>query len=251
MDASAETDAPSPAGGGPSADAPAVARGGPSTVGPGAAGGSATDPVPAAFTKGIGPRALAVLVDGFLLGVVDLASLLVGIVAVLVGMTALRSLAGSGLPFFRGEGFAWQGSIAVERGNPWPTAIALAATMPVVYFFLFEWLYGATPGKVLLNMRVVTADGRPCSFKAAVVRGVLRYADVMVLGLVAILLMRKPPHQRLGDRAAGTIVVDRHAPGLREPRGRRRFWTAAALYFALAAAINGTLFARALVIQGP
>lgn len=207
--------------------------------------------VPAASTKSIGPRALALLVDGFLLGVLDLASVLVASVTVLLAVSALRSLAGSGLPFFRGEGFAWQGAIAVEHGNPWPTAIALAATMPVVYFLLFEWLYGATPGKLLLNMRVVKTDGRPCDMKAAAVRGLLRYVDVMVLGLVAILLMRRPPHRRLGDRAAGTMVVDRESPGLRQPRPRRRFWTAGVLYFALACVVNGTLFARALAITGP
>jgi uncharacterized RDD family membrane protein YckC len=229
MDAPAQTDTPSPAEAATATD----------------------DALPAAATKGIGPRALAVLVDGFLLGVVDLASVLVASVTVLLAVSALRRLAGSGLPFFRGEGFAWQGSIAVEHGNPWPTAIALAATMPVVYFFLFEWLYGATPGKLLLNMRVVTTDGRPCGLKAAAVRGVLRYVDVMVLGLVAILLMRRPPHRRLGDRAAGTMVVDRESPGLAQPRPRRRFWTAGVLYFALACAVNGTLFAGALVVTGP
>jgi uncharacterized RDD family membrane protein YckC len=229
MDAPAETRTPSPP------DTP------PSTAGP----------VPATFTKGIGPRTLAVLVDGFLLGVVDLASLLAASVTILLGMTALHSLPGLRALFLRGEGFMWHGTIEVEHGNPWPTAVAMAATMPVVYFFLFEWLYGATPGKLLLNMRVVKSDGRPCDLKAAAVRGILRYVDVMVLGLVAILLMRRPPHRRLGDRAAGTMVVDRQSPGLAQPRPRRRFWTAAALYFALAAAVNGTLFARALVIQGP
>ena len=244
MDAPAETRSPSPG------DTPPPAESAPPADAPSSTGvpSPSAGRVPDTAGKGIGPRALAVLVDGFLLGVVDLASLLVASVAVLVGVSALRSLAGSGLPFFRGDGFAWHGSIAVQHGNPWPTAIALAATMPVVYFLLFEWLYGATPGKVLLNMRVAMADGRPCDLKAAAVRGVLRYADVLALGLVAILLMRRPPHRRLGDRAAGTMVVDRRSPGLAQPRPRRRFWTAGALYFALAAAVNGTLFAMALVI---
>jgi len=74
---------------------------------------------------------------------------------------------------------------------------------------------------------------------------------VLALGLVAVLLMRRPPHRRLGDRAAGTMVVDRRSPGLRQPRRRWRFWTAAAVYFGLACLVNGALFAKALVITGP
>lgn len=31
----------------------------------------------------------------------------------------------------------------------------------IVYFLLFEWLFGATPGKALLGKRVVRMDGSP------------------------------------------------------------------------------------------
>jgi len=193
-------------------------------------------PAPAGMTaKGLGPRALAFVIDGGAVVAADILSTLVAYpLAALIIWTALDLM---------GHSFAF------AEGNPWPLAIALAVTMPFFYFLLFEWLYGATPGKVLLDMRVVTTDGRPCGLRAAAVRGLLRYVDGLLIGFVLWLLMRKAPHQRLGDRAAGTLVV---ADGRAAPNGpppRRRLWLAAAAYFALSCLVNGAVFAAALRIE--
>ncbi len=185
--------------------------------------------------KGLGPRALAFIIDGGAVVAADILSTLVSypLAAALI-WTVLH---------YTGHAFGF------KEGNPWPTAIALAVTMPFFYFLLFEWLYGATPGKVLLDMRVVKADGRPCGLKAAAVRGLLRYVDGLLLGLGLWLLMRRPPHRRLGDRAAGTVVVDDRAPLPRRRPARRRLWTAAAVYFALCCLVNGAVFAATLRIE--
>lgn len=83
------------------------------------------------------------------------------------------------------------------------------------YFIFFEGLWnGQTFGKKAMGIRVRMADGTPINFGAALARNLLRPADVMpgtyLVGLVA--MFTNPRSQRIGDLAAGTIVVyDRRA----------------------------------------
>lgn len=88
----------------------------------------------------------------------------------------------------------------------------------LAYYALCEGLGGATVGKLLLGLRVVRIDGRPCGVGAALLRAVLRFVDGMLFGLPAVLSMREPFNQRLGDRAAGTLVVEARSPHLVTPR---------------------------------
>lgn len=78
-----------------------------------------------------------------------------------------------------------------------------------LYFVAFEALTGRTPGKAALGLRVVTTSGRPIGPRAAVLRNLLRAADLLptayLAGGVAMLLSSR--FQRLGDLAAGTMVV--------------------------------------------
>lgn len=77
-----------------------------------------------------------------------------------------------------------------------------------VYFALPEWKWGRTLGKVLLGMRVVSVDGTRASGRAVVVRTFLRAVDYQFAGLLgALLVLVTPLRQRLGDMAAGTVVV--------------------------------------------
>lgn len=76
-----------------------------------------------------------------------------------------------------------------------------------LYFIIFEWLCGATPGKLLLGMRVIMEDGKNCTFGAACIRALLRYIDGLLFGIPAYASMKEPLLQRIGDKAAKTIVV--------------------------------------------
>jgi uncharacterized RDD family membrane protein YckC len=99
--------------------------------------------------------------------------------------------------------------------------IVLAASPLVVYIgydVLFETFgSGRTPGKRATGLRVLRADGSSEDVVASLVRNVLRVIDGLPLsyvpGIVSILVTKK--NQRLGDLAAGTIVV-------RERQGGRR-----------------------------
>lgn len=78
------------------------------------------------------------------------------------------------------------------------------------YFILFEAAWnGTTPGKRMLKLRVVKAGGYPLSFADAVLRNLLRTADFLPVGyLLGLLVMSWDSRfARLGDRAAGTMVV--------------------------------------------
>ncbi len=57
--------------------------------------------------------------------------------------------------------------------------------MGMLYFMIFEWLYGASPAKIILHMRVVKENGDPCNFVSALIRGVLRLVDGLFFGMVA------------------------------------------------------------------
>lgn len=88
----------------------------------------------------------------------------------------------------------------------------------LVLAFLIEWLYpvafelsrrAATPGKRVLGLRVVMADGMPVTPAASLLRNLLRVVDFLPLfyafGVLAMLL--RPDFRRLGDLVAGTLVV--------------------------------------------
>lgn len=101
------------------------------------------------------------------------------------------------------------GTMAIPTGfvaSPW-TGLLLGL-LPLAYFGVLEALYGATPGKMLLGLRVVRADGAPIGWREAVVRNLLRYVDSLFAYLVAaIAAWSSPERQRLGDRAAETVVL--------------------------------------------
>lgn len=97
--------------------------------------------------------------------------------------------------------------------------VAAGALAALAYFLLFELLVGRTTGKRLFGVAVVDEAGERPSRRALVVRNVLRPLDVLAFP-VALLDDRG---QRLGDRAAGTVVrrtvsaTDTDADGDDEP----------------------------------
>lgn len=80
------------------------------------------------------------------------------------------------------------------------------------YYFFFEWLnWGQTPGKHLLGIRVSMADGAPVDLIACGVRNLVRLVDLFLafIGITFFIMIFTPRYQRLGDLAAGTVVIKR------------------------------------------
>ena len=119
-----------------------------------------------------------------------------------------------------------------------PSWMASAAFgLVFILYFALVWFYGAyfetfwngqTPGKRIYRLRVLGENGRPVTASQAVLRNLLRWVDVLpfvalfpmqesgerqmqiylpvfAVGLLAMIFSRK--YQRLGDIAAGTMVV--------------------------------------------
>jgi uncharacterized RDD family membrane protein YckC len=92
----------------------------------------------------------------------------------------------------------------------------------LAYMTYMEGTRGASLGKRLTGIRVIKADGSPMDLTAALARNFLRIVDGFAFYLVGVLLaMSSPRRQRLGDRAAGTVVVPAHQPAvpIAPPRG--------------------------------
>jgi uncharacterized RDD family membrane protein YckC len=105
-------------------------------------------------------------------------------------------------PFFRL--FGW-----MALGMAW-------AVVALIGFSVTEGLWGATPGKWLVGIRVVGTDLRPCGFGRAVIRNILKFVDGFFNFLVGMLMVAYTPEwQRLGDLAARTIVIRTPRGGLR------------------------------------
>ena len=94
------------------------------------------------------------------------------------------------------------------------------------YYVLFEALAdGRTPGKRLQRLRVVRDGGYSVTFGASAVRNLMRIVDMQPIvlygvGMLSVLISKSG--KRLGDMAAGTIVVKEdfvRQPAVAEPAG--------------------------------
>lgn len=100
---------------------------------------------------------------------------------------------------------------------------ALPAT--AIYFgyhpVLEWWMDGQTPGKKMAGIRIVTRSGESPSPGAILIRNVFRLVDALpvlyCVGLAATLVTRN--QVRIGDLAAGTVLVYQEASPKRELSG--------------------------------
>jgi uncharacterized RDD family membrane protein YckC len=130
---------------------------------------------------GVGSRAVAQLLDLMLLIVILIAELLVA----------------AGL------------SLAFPQWLLITLLIVEFGAIPLGYFVVAEWLFGATLGKRVMRVRVLTVAGAPIGLRESLVRNLVRIIDFLpssylLGGLVALVSRRS---QRLGDMAAGTVAV--------------------------------------------
>jgi uncharacterized RDD family membrane protein YckC len=95
-------------------------------------------------------------------------------------------------------------------------AVAVALLVAIVfsvlfgYFIAFETFWnGQTPGKKVLGIRAVRDGGYPVDFGASLVRNLIRVGEMTIgyYALSAVSMLLSPENKRLGDIAAGTIVV--------------------------------------------
>jgi uncharacterized RDD family membrane protein YckC len=155
---------------------------------------------------GLGSRFLAVFVDTAIQ------------VAVLFAVLGLLVLAGVSLP--SGPAAKLSPSLAKLADAVFLAMLVLGAFLLFFgYFIAFETLWnGRTPGKRMIGIRVVRDGGFPVDFTSALVRNVVRIVEAGLgfYAISAVSALLSPHNRRLGDFAAGTLVVrDRFEPSLR------------------------------------
>jgi len=118
------------------------------------------------------------------------------------------------------------------------TSAQWAAAIYVFLVFLLNWGYftffeafwnGRTPGKRVAKIRVIQQSGRAIGLFESMARNFIRYIDQIPffygVGVIAVFATRQ--HQRLGDLAAGTLVVrDREPESLMWSESGSRTFTA-------------------------
>lgn len=148
---------------------------------------------------GVGSRSLAMVLDSLIQAAIGLIVLIVG------------ALLGLGL----GSVVQWATGSASSAGL-WVFAfmILLLFSAWYGYFAVFEIVWrGQTPGKRALGLRVISVSGRPITPLQAILRNLLRIIDQLpalyAVGIISVLISAR--NQRLGDIAAGTVVVREQA----------------------------------------
>jgi uncharacterized RDD family membrane protein YckC len=80
-----------------------------------------------------------------------------------------------------------------------------------IYFVVLEWRFAATIGKAIMGIRVVAQDGQPPPLDKVLIRNAMRVVDAFpyfIPYLVGLITMGESRgRQRLGDKAAGTMVI--------------------------------------------
>lgn len=88
--------------------------------------------------------------------------------------------------------------------------VSVGALIGLLYFLLSEGLFGTTIGKSLVGAEVRKATGEKATFKSVLIRNLFRIIDGIAfyfIGFVSALFSSR--RQRLGDRFANTVVVQR------------------------------------------
>jgi uncharacterized RDD family membrane protein YckC len=115
------------------------------------------------------------------------------------------------------KGIQWLILLAVSLSSAFLTG-AIGAWLWPILSFCVEWFYhvicelafrGQSPGKRIMGIRVVRADGAPVDPASSFLRNLLRFADTFFfLYPIALVTMAvSPGFRRLGDWAGGTLVV--------------------------------------------
>jgi uncharacterized RDD family membrane protein YckC len=146
---------------------------------------------------GMGSRFLAILADSLL----QIAGYAVIVVALVAIFSAAPQLAGA---------------VTARIGDKWLVAGLIAAIFLLHwgYYTLFEAFWnGQTPGKKLCKLRVIRDSGRQITLFESMTRNFLRIIDYLpafyAAGVITMWCNRQ--NKRLGDLAAGTLVIHERA----------------------------------------
>jgi uncharacterized RDD family membrane protein YckC len=169
---------------------------------------AALESPPAAYTgpvyapyAGFASRAAAMVVD----------LLIIGVVYVIAGVSWDFFQRTSGLTWlvdFLTARFAWLAPVLEFLSSP-AFAVILLLVFSFVYFTFFFALGGATIGKYVMGLRVVTADGRRLRPRRAVLRALAYAPSALALYLGFLSVLTDDRRRGWHDKIARTVVIYR------------------------------------------
>lgn len=144
--------------------------------------------------EGVAIRFVAILIDTIIIAIIS------GVLTLpfQVPFVTVTNLTGTPSVTTTPNPFSWVGGL-------------ISLLVFFLYFILLEGAYGQTVGKMAVKIKVVREDGIKIDYADATVRNILRVIDLIpyfipyLLG--AILIWSSDKKQRVGDRAAHTVVV--------------------------------------------
>jgi len=151
---------------------------------------------PALHYRSVGIRFVAILIDFIIIGIIS---------AFITAPFRIPSVNVTVSNFTNGT----LQNVSVASSALAATGGLISVIIMFLYFTLLQGAYGQTVGKMAVKIKVVKEDGTKIDYVDAFVRTLLLFIDfVPVLFLLgAILIWTSDKKQRLGDRAARTIVV--------------------------------------------
>jgi len=103
----------------------------------------------------------------------------------------------------------WALLYSLDIDEEWVAIVVLGLPF-LLYTLLFEiFMNGQTPGKRVLNIKVIRLNGTPATVGDYVLRWIFAFVDIGILGgaIAVILVAAGGKGQRLGDIVAGTSVI--------------------------------------------
>jgi uncharacterized RDD family membrane protein YckC len=147
-------------------------------------------------------RFIAYMIDGFILSVILIVFVIV-----------------AGVAYFNGAMSGSSRDLLVRLSQPKTMAMfttwiwAFPLFMNIAYFTYFHGTTGRTPGKMLLGLQVVSANGEPISYGVAFLRSAGYFVSGFIFCLGYIWIGLDKRKQGWHDKIAGTVVI------VREPEG--------------------------------
>ncbi len=131
------------------------------------------------------------------------------LLAPLVLLFGGATLAAGGHPLPRASelGLGYAVDLALAGGANGLAALVMAAIVVALYFFIFHWLRGQTPGKRLLRVRVIDVYGERPAAARALVRTAAYLPSVALFSLGFVWIGFDREKRGLHDWMAGTYVV--------------------------------------------
>jgi uncharacterized RDD family membrane protein YckC len=150
---------------------------------------------------GFGQRLVALIIDGFVIGIVQ--SIIIGPILAAIGI-GIASEVGNPEEITEAEAFGMMGTIFAAMG----TIIIAVYVIQILYFsFMESSKYQGSLGKMAMSIKVVDLNGQRISFGKAFLRSIGKILSGAIFCIGYLMAAFTDKKQGLHDIMASTLVV--------------------------------------------